>query len=76
MKELPSVEVTGPHQTRPADWPREWTEFGDALETLLAEGQHELPGLVAGLNARGYPAPGGGAWTEASLAARLAELGT
>lgn len=75
MEHLPTVEVTGPHQTRPSAWPAALTEFADALEAVLAEGKDDPAALAAGLNARGFSTPGGGAWTEASLRARLAELG-
>jgi|GEM_PF-1650110 hypothetical protein len=75
MEHLPTVEVTGPHQSRPPSWPAPLTAFADALEAVLATGRHDLPGIVAGLNERGFPAPDGGKWTEASLRARLAELG-
>jgi len=75
MEHLPAVEVIGPHQTRPANWPPALTEFADALEAVLAEGKHSLAALVAGLNERGFPAPDGSPWTEATLRARLAELG-
>jgi hypothetical protein len=75
MEHLPTVEVTGPHQTRPESWPAALTEFADALEAVLAQGDHSLSAVVEGLNRRGAAAPGGGPWTEASLRARLAELG-
>jgi len=74
MEQLPYVEVVGPHQTRPAEWPAELGAFADVLEAVLA-GTHELDAIVEGLNARGFAAPDGGRWTEASLRARLAELG-
>lgn len=74
MEHLPVVEVTGPHQTRPPSWPPALTEFADALEAVFAEGIDDLPRIAAALNARGVAGPGGG-WTEATLRARLAELG-
>ncbi len=75
MEHLPYAEVVGPHQTRPPSWPLELTEFADALEAVLATGKHDRPAIAAGLNERGPTAPGGLPWTEASLRARLRELG-
>jgi len=75
VEQLPVVEVTGPHQTRPASWPAALTRFADALEAVLTDAPHELPAIVAGLNERGFLAPDGRPWTEDSLRARLAELG-
>jgi hypothetical protein len=49
--------------------------FGDALEALLSERVHDLPGLVAGLNQAAFAPPGGGAWTEQRLQAEFAKLG-
>ncbi len=49
--------------------------FGDALEALLKERVHDLPGLVAGLNQAAFLPPEGGTWTEARLAAEFAKLG-
>jgi hypothetical protein len=49
--------------------------FGDALEALLKQRIHDLPGLVTGLNAAGFAPPEGGAWTEDRLTAEFAKLG-
>jgi hypothetical protein len=68
-KDRLTVEVIGPHQTRPPEWPREVTELADELEAVLAAGADGLPAIVAALNARG------GRWTESALRQRLAELG-
>jgi hypothetical protein len=76
MKHLPNAEVTGPHQSRPQAWPPELSAFADALESVLAAGKADLPSIAAGLNDLGYPAPGGGTWTETTLRARLGELGS
>jgi hypothetical protein len=43
--------------------------LADALEAVMADGTHDLPGIVAALNARE-----GAAWTAESLAAKLSEL--
>jgi hypothetical protein len=54
-----------PHQARrraPTDYEN---RLGDALEAAFADGVHDLPALVARLNARGVLAPDGAAWTEA-----------
>jgi hypothetical protein len=75
MKQLPVVEITGPHQTRPADWPAAYTAFADELEAALAAGADELETIAAALNARGSASPAGAPWTAQSLRARLAELG-
>jgi hypothetical protein len=75
MEQLPRVRITGPHQTRPAEWPAEFSRFGDALEAVLGSGTHDLAGIVAGLNERDCRAPDGAVWTEASLRRRLADLG-
>ncbi len=45
------------------------TALADALEAVMADGTHDLAGIVAALNARD-----GAAWTSASLAAKLAQL--
>ncbi|HXF33598.1 MAG TPA: recombinase-like helix-turn-helix domain-containing protein [Candidatus Acidoferrales bacterium] len=76
MEHLPYAEVTGPYQTRPPSWPPALTEFADQLEAVMATGRHELAALVEGLNERGSTAPEGAAWTQTSLRARLAELGS
>lgn len=75
MEHLPYVEVAGPHQTRPESWPADASALADALEAVLAAGDHDLEAIVAGLNGRGFASPDGAPWTEASLRARLRELG-
>jgi hypothetical protein len=74
MEKLPTVDITGPHQTRPERWLPEWTAFGDHLEAVMAAGVHDLEAIAVGLNERRAPSPDGAPWTTASLAARLAEL--
>jgi hypothetical protein len=46
------------------------TALGDELEAVMADGTHDLPGIVAALNARA----GGDVWTTERLAAELATL--
>ena len=71
-----TVEVIGPHQTRPPVWPREATVLADELEAVFAAGANDLVAVLGALNARGTSsAPDGSPWTESSLRARLAELG-
>ncbi len=63
------------HQTLPAaGYSAEATALADALEDVMADGTHDLDGIVAALNRRGSTGPGQAAWTTAGLAAHLAEL--
>jgi hypothetical protein len=63
------------NQTRPGtSYPAEATTFADALEALMADGTHDLPGIAAGLNARKIAAGGRSEWTPESLTAYFAEL--
>jgi len=48
--------------------------LADALERILAE-THDLPGIVAGLNAAGLRTPEGKAWTADSFQAVIKRLG-
>ena len=57
------------HQSISAPPPPAEAALAEALEILLRQNIHDLPGLVAGLNAAG------GSWTEASLTAELHRLG-
>ena len=50
-------------------------QVGDALEEAFGQGVHELPEIVAALNAKGLRTPGGAAWTEENFAAAMDELG-
>jgi hypothetical protein len=61
-------------QTKPAPYPPDVIRFGDALESIMGEGIHDLDGIVAGLNARGIVAGGHVAWTAESFSAYVAEL--
>jgi hypothetical protein len=60
-------------QTAPATpYPADAVALADALEAVMADGTHDLPGIVAALNARaGTPV-----WTTERLAAELAALAT
>jgi hypothetical protein len=63
------------NQTAPAmPYPSDVTAFADALEALMADGTHDLTGIVAGLNARHVAAGGRAQWTPESLTAYFAEL--
>ena len=46
-----------------------------ALEAILAQGTHDLDGILAGLDAASVAAPGGGAWTEQAFRAEMSRLG-
>jgi hypothetical protein len=61
-------------QTKPAPYPPDVVRFGDALESIMGEGIHDLEGIVAALNARRVAAGGHTAWTAASFTAFVAEL--
>ena len=58
---------------------REPTDYenrlGDALEAAFADGVHDLPALVARLNADGIATPDGAAWTEVGFERAMKELG-
>ena len=45
-----------------------------ALETVMADGTHDLPGIVRGLNALGSRTEHGAAWTEVNFAAEIKRL--
>lgn len=45
-----------------------------ALETVMADGTHDLPGIVRGLNALKFRMQDGAAWSEASFAAEMQRL--
>jgi hypothetical protein len=49
--------------------------LGDALEAAFADGVHDLPALVARLNAMGVKAPDGSDWTESGFQAVMKTLG-
>jgi hypothetical protein len=45
-----------------------------ALETVMADGTHDLPGIVRGLNALGSRTEQGAAWTEVNFVAEMKRL--
>ena len=62
-------------QTR-ARAPTAWEErLADGLTAIFGDGIHDLPGIVARLNAAGIPDPDGGSWTESGFEAAMRELG-
>jgi len=46
----------------------------EALETVMSDGTHDLPGIVRGLNALGCRTETGASWTETNFAAELKRL--
>ena len=61
------------HQTAPSTpYPAAATLLADELEAVMADGTHDLPGIVAALNAR--PAASANPWTPERLTAELAAL--
>jgi hypothetical protein len=51
------------------------TDLADLVEESFTRGVHDLPGLVAALNASPLRPPGASAWTEDGFKAVLRELG-
>ena len=49
--------------------------LADAIERILGDGIHDLPGVVAHLNEMRVYAPTGRAWSEESFCAELSRLG-
>jgi hypothetical protein len=69
---FPSLD---PHQSRlrePTDWEM---SLAGAIEQAFGQGHHELPALVAALNASRVRPREGGAWTEANFTTLMRELG-
>jgi hypothetical protein len=63
-----------PHQSRrrePTDWE---TSLAGAIEQAFGQGHHDLPALVAALNASRVRPRDGGAWTEAGFTALMREM--
>ena len=61
-------------QTKPTPYPPDVVRFGDALESIMGEGIHDLEGIVGQLNARGVAAAGHATWTPETFCAFVAEL--
>ena len=69
---FPHLEI---HQSR-SRAPTEWeTNLAGALEAAFGQGHHEMPALIAALNASRVRPREGGAWTEENFRALMAELG-
>lgn len=49
--------------------------LGSALEEIFGQGLHDLPAIVAALNAQGLKTPDGEAWTEENFADSMERLG-
>ncbi|MDV6012019.1 recombinase-like helix-turn-helix domain-containing protein [Haloechinothrix sp. LS1_15] len=64
-----------PVQSRTAPTSNYADALADELEAIYSSGTHDLPGVVAALNASGVRPPDGREWTEATFTAQLAELG-
>ncbi|MFD0900635.1 recombinase-like helix-turn-helix domain-containing protein [Actinomadura sediminis] len=63
------------HQTRDREPTPYELKLAGAIEEVFATGVHDLPGLVAGLRARGVTAPGGEPLTEDTFRAEMSRLG-
>jgi hypothetical protein len=64
-----------PHQSRtrpPNDWEM---ALAGAIEAAFGQGHHELPALIAALNASRVRPREGGEWTEAGFTALMRDLG-
>jgi len=62
------------HQNRSAEPTAYESLLGDAIERAFAQGIHDLPGLVAYLNAGGPSGPNGQAWTAENYQQEMARL--
>ncbi len=62
------------HQNRSAEPTAYESLLGDAIERAFAQGIHDLPGLVAYLNAGGPSGPNGQAWTPENYQQEMARL--
>lgn len=51
------------------------TKLAGAIEEVFGTGRHDLPGLVAGLNDLGIPAPSGAAWDVEEFLTVIDQLG-
>ena len=63
------------HRTVQLSPPGDEARLARALFGVLARGIHDLPGIVAALNATDVRPSGGAAWTEASFAAEMERRG-
>ena len=62
------------HRARPPS--EDETRLADALGAIFRDEVHDLPGIVARLNAAGVAKPGGSPWTGESFAAAMRGLAT
>lgn len=64
-----------PHQSRDSAPTAYEMKLAGAIEEIFGRGIHDLPGLLAELNAAGLTAPNGAAWTEESFTTEMHRLG-
>lgn len=69
-----STNYLEPFQARGAEPSAYELKLAGAIEEVFGSGRHDLPGLVAGLNELGLPAPGGGEWTAESYVTEMSRL--
>ncbi len=62
------------HQNRSAEPTAYESLLGDAIERAFAQGIHDLPGLVAYLNASGPSGPNGQVWSPENYQQEMARL--
>ena len=63
-------------QTRSSEPTAYENALGDALERILADGVHDLPGICGRLNEIGVKAADGSAWTESVFQAQMKRFGS
>lgn len=69
------AQYLDPNQSRTAEPTPYEKKLAAEIEEVFGSGAHDLPGLVAGLNARDLPAPDGSEWTEETFRAEMRRLG-
>lgn len=72
---LPDDRYLVVHQTRSHEPTPYEGKLAATLEDVFTHVGHELPDVVAGLNARQVPAPDGQPWTEESFRTEMHRLG-
>ncbi|MYY06253.1 MULTISPECIES: recombinase-like helix-turn-helix domain-containing protein [unclassified Streptomyces] len=70
-----SPQYLDPNQARTAEPTPYEKKLAAVIEEVFGGGAHDLPGLVAGLNARDVPAPDGSPWTEDTFRTEMRRLG-
>jgi hypothetical protein len=63
------------HQTRQGPPTPYEVKLAGAIEEIFGRGEHDLPGLVAGLNATGLVAPDGAPWSVERFVEQFGSLG-